>query len=378
MIDSNLMKIGLFRSVPFRYLTTGEGSTKNPQIIKYANSVFSDVAENTEGPRTFRVQAIFTGPAAETEATLFLRVARQIGTGVLLHPDVGMVTAMCTVHDVSRDGTLEGYITVDCEYLLLTQSPALTIAYAAMVDAKAAAVTVAADITVAAIQAPYGSALDSKVRSDTSVLAATVAAAVTDVLTGLQGARLKAALERASAATDVRAFWAEAAGLLSTPDMARDALSVVNGAWLNIVGTLSASGNRYVEQSNAALQHEAVAALFAARLAGLVIDATYVSFDDAQAAASAVFDEIHRVIEYASSPALMGAVALMLGATYQGLSVEALKLPRRVQFPIVGPMSTLEVSYRVYGTIDRADEIQQTNAIADASCIEADAVWVLK
>lgn len=284
---------------------------------------------------------------------------------------------MCTVHDADRDATVEGYVGVSLEFLILAPAAESEIAYAAAMSTKAVAVQVAAFARVATMHAPYSSAYQSAVEVDTTTAATTLSAALSGAMTGLQGARLRALLGRASTVSDIGDYWQSAAALVDNIDAAQAAIDAIVAIWSSIVDQLRLGDNQFVELDNTAAQYEAIAAFFAARLATLIIEAEYSSFDDAQAAATAAYNSINLVAQFAESSQMVGAISSMLGLMYQGVVVEALQLPRRVQFAIEGPTSTLELSYRLYGTIDRADEIQANNAIADPSCIELSTVWVL-
>jgi len=360
MADFSEIKLGVFRGVPFRYREVGRNVDKALEVIQYVGGPYFDVRENSQGPDSIRLSIVFVGPLAATERALWRKVAERPGSGVLIHPELGIMTAYLRTAAYSAAGPVRDYEQVECEFIPVKELPQTEIAYAASVNAaaitlQAVATLRYAEVTVAPADSGAAAALSTE-----SALASTALASLVDLVSEVRGPDMQGALAAAAVAEpdDMTTAWADVARLIDTRDAAVEAVTVTLERWQAAIDSQAVDYQRGV---NASALYEFAGAAFAGRLANMTINQTWTVYDEAAGAAADVYDTLRSALLLCAGNAVAREMMKLSGLTYTGLLVDSLKLPRRTTWQNRSLSSSVELASRLYGDLSRAAELEADN-----------------
>ena len=320
-------RLAIWKGFPFRYRDVARGTDNALEVIQFTGGPFYQVIENSKGPDSIRIQAVFLGPTAAVEKAAFNLIANLPGPGVLIHPELGIMTAYLRSSTVSSTGPVEGFFANDLEFLPLVDIPGTEIAFAATVSAlELTMLAVGAASLMGALPDDDGGAA-AVATTDANFAASTALASIADLVTGEKQNEMTLALGVAGVATvtDTVDAWKAVAALVDTRAAAETGLDAIVTNWN---AAIALQETDYTQGLALTALYEFIAGAFMARLGVLVLAETFETYNDAADAAAKIFDQMGGVIERLQTNSLIGTAIQIRAQTYSGLMTDALKLPQ--------------------------------------------------
>jgi len=370
-------KLAIWKGFPFRYRDVHRSSEAELEIIRYQGGPFWSVVENSRGPSSIRVQAVFLGPLAATEKAAFNIIASLPGPGTLIHPDLGIITGYLKSWPESSAGQVRDLYSIDLEFLPLIDLPGAEIAFAAAVNAAGLTMIAAAAAGFTGAKPEEGNAIDLQAVTTSNASSARALTPLADMVTATKRDALTMALESASTADadGTIAAWDLVATQIDTQEAAEAGLDAIMSDWQ---AAIDMQATAYTQGLASAAVYEYIACRMATALANLAIGATWETYDDEAAAASRLYDSLGAVLLMASDAGVVSAMIDLRAKLYAGMITDGLKLPKRTTFETRSIMSSAELAYYLYGDIDRADEIESDNDVTHPTFLGAGTYRILR
>jgi prophage DNA circulation protein len=354
-------KLAIWKGMPFRYRDVGWSREYALEVIQYDGGPYWDVVENSRGPDAMRTQAVFLGPLADVEKVAFQELVNKPGPGILIHPDFGIVNAWLKSATESSNGAVSGIVTLDLEFIPISTLPNTEIAFAATADAYIVTLQ-AATLLNFEIMADVedASAAGTGLRLASSAVSAAVSAAAAGLVSVDNQALFNVAVSVAAAGTASTApgYWDNVVKYLDTVEAADAALASVIDGWTDAVALQTTD---YTQGVAVSALYEYIGCSIIGRLCQLALAADYDTYDAAAGAASSLYENTRAAILLMTGNADVRGSLSVVNTAYTGLITDSLKLPRRATYTTESITSTVEMAYRLYGDIDRADEIEADN-----------------
>lgn len=375
------LKPASWRGVSFHAEEVGFDTGR--RIIEYEYPQRDEPNTDDQGRaiRHWSLRAFLVGAEADV-----LRSKRQLiaacekaGPGTLVHPTEGKLTARCKSLNIVETSAGTNYVEVQINFV----ERGTTLPAAA--PAKAAA-------------ASFGASLRAAVRTfyKARVAIRSINSKVNRMLSGSIEDRMAAMLELTGQLTgeDTSDFvYAVRVGADTSEALASDSDELLD-TWELATGSLSEPGDaRLVAASMAALVAEtqgttppitdtdgaidanaklldlAMYCIAASYAAELTAGQTFESYDEAQATAGVLFDQMSGVGLDVADGDTQVALGELAASMSSAVIEDAMQLPRVRNLILPGTHSALALAYALYGDARRMDEIVERNGLADPNAV---------
>lgn len=328
--------------------------------------------------REFRLDGYFVGGDYMARRDAFAAAVETAGEGVLVHPFLGRVRAVCEACEIIENAEEGGVAGLR---LVFVESGELRFPTGA--SASLGATVTASESLKAATVADFDEAFSLRAAGS---LASSAASRVSSALgrlreaLGAPGAVLAAGF---SAAARIDALVDEATTLLRDPGSFAEALVLAfedvgdDRALLEFLRTIPEADDeaavRDADESPVAFQayanQQALDRLMArTALAEIAIQVDADSFealDDAEALRGELADRLadEQLDDFATGPESLAALADLRATIAERISILSAGLARLETVDVPSPIPSVVLSYELYGTPDRADEIVERNKV---------------
>lgn len=355
-------KLAIFRGVPFGYRSLTRDNDHAIEVRQYVGGPYWDIFENSRPPEEISLQAIFGGLTAETRRDAFIREVRKPGSGLLIHPDLGVMTVYVKSWSIATSGAETGIAAVDLAFVPAPKNlPGSEIIFSAALNAATISSAATAALTLAvAASGQDDTAIGSTMRSQSA--SASAALDVSSVAQGVERTEIMLALSDAATAapSDLSAAWAAVTTAVSSRPVASSMLEGLRSTWQSAIELIAVD---YLSGSAAAAVCEYIASLLVGRVAVLVLADTYPTYDDAQDSGLAAYGLIESAMLQMADAGNISAAISISNLMLSGLIRDTLMLPRRVVVESRALSSSLELAQMQYGDYTRAEQIEGDNVM---------------
>jgi prophage DNA circulation protein len=386
--DGRILIGASFRGVPFFVDSQGRGGGK--RLVKHSYPYKKNHFVEDLGPKeqTFQVQGYVLGDDYLEQKEALLAALEQDGPGTLVLPYEGTKKAICEtwgVQQTKSDGRIATFALEFCE--TPSQSPLPT-----AVDDGAAQVSTAADSAIAAAKAEFKEKYSAAGLPAFALASAETALVKATATIDAKLAPLVAdAQELALFKSKIAIITARASSLVRTPDdvieSVQDAivglgttienapgqvLVALANAYFDELGELvtAITATRERESTNQAALTAALRRVFAIEAARLAPLVPYASTDEALATRDTLGAILDEQAELAGDTAYPAIVALR-SAILQRIPGSS-KLASITTITQATPIPSLLLAYKLYGSVDRAEDIVARNGIAHPGFVAGD------
>lgn len=350
-----------WRGVPFDTVSTSNSGGRKTSTHDFAQLDGQWVEDRATMARTFKLSAFVQ---SRTARLALLDACEKPGPGVLVHPTMGRMVVQLLTWQLD-DSVVDGDVTRFELQFAETKAPPLALPsrVTSVAGTIASVATTASNTTVAV----YTSARSTV--ADLQVAGADIAGAIEDALrvvtlplattAAVLGAVSRQATRAITAAGRIATYPAQAvAEVQSLVQLISDGPAIrAMRRWADALPEPGASDN-----TQAAVLQRATNNLWrqtvVAQLGQVIIDSSYTSQQDAEAAKVDWVDACESALEYGSSIAELQAV---LGSVAGWLDGLALKLPKLIKLELDAPLPALVLAWQLYGNYSREGDLVARN-----------------
>lgn len=385
VIDGQRMVGASFRRVPFLVESVAQAGGRRVALHEFAFRDDPFAEDMGRQARRFKIEGYVIGDDYLAKKDALIAALEDEGPGEFVHPYGDLIIAVCETFTANENTAQGGWCRFSIDFVQTpTQAPAPAIevdtaskvATSATAAATAADAQLAEDYDASGLPAFALTSAESAIKTAADFLGDKLGPAVQHVqeLASMNG-------QLASIAARASSFAQQPASLLQqvrdaigsivttikeSPGDVYDALVEAYSAALEapVIGTTETRRREAENQSALVAALRSTIAIEAARLAPLI---SFPSLDDAIAARErvvALLDEQTQIAGDTAYPALVALRSDVMRAV-PGTSA----LARVVTITVREPVPADVLSYRLYGTSDRADDIIARNNIADPGVV---------
>lgn len=374
-----------FRGVPFKFRSHDASGGRRVSVDEFPRGEEPRTEDMGGSPRTYRLDAHILGPDYLTRARALEEALEQKGPGRLIHPFLGALWVHCVRWRRAEDSKDGGIVVFSLAFIEASDGGVgLTVGDDAIarVDEAAEAAKDASEETIAGDLQSTGN--PEYVRSPIRE----ASAAIANRLKKLESFSDRAE-DAAQQASEISELLNVSADLLTAPaDLAssiRVAIDRVAGSFDNALGAFYAyrllfglsldedSGIGFlsvIADQNGRTVTENARAMAAAGATRAAVRVDWAAREDAVTARQAILAEIDELLETAGDSAFI-ALQRLRGTAIEQIPNPAVDLPQIGIVQLAQSQSSLVVSFREYGTPDRADEIVSRNRVRHPAFLPA-------